>query len=290
MGSAPATVFRLLGRIFRVGMRAHRARKRVCVLLALVVLFAAPGAGSTELEPAPEGLVAAEIAAGAEALLRGRRRVLDAGMTFWQDGRPGKQAIRLRATDDREAERSLIRILAPEAEAGRAFLKLPPNVWTWVPKDERIARIPPEEWHAPWLGGAFDNDDLLHLSDPVAGFEHRLLGVDPQPDGVVGLRAYVIESRARDGARGAVGRIVSWIEVEHATPLRREYYDAAGALARVLHFGGIREVQGRQFPHVWTARRIAWEGHETRIEVEGVWFDSKFDADTFSTQRMKLPE
>ena len=274
-------------------MAADRARKRVCgvrVLLALVALFAAPGAGSADLEPAPEGLVAAEIAVRAEVSLRGRRRVLDAGMTFWQGGRAGKQTIRFRATDDREAGRSLIRILAPEEEAGRAFLKRPPNVWTWLPKDERIARIPPGEWHSPWLGGAFDNDDLLHLSDPVTGFDHRLLGVDPQPDGVVGLRAYVIESRARDDARGASGRTVSWIEVEHATPLRREYHDAAGVLVRVVRFGAIREVQGRRFPHVWTARRIAWEGHETRIEVEGVWFDPEFDADTFSTQRMKLPE
>ena len=265
-------------------------RKRACVLLVLGALFAAAGAGSAELEPAPEGLVAAEIAARAEVLLRGRRRVLDARMTFWQAGRTGKQAIRFRATDDREAGRSLIRILAPEEEAGRAFLKLPPNVWIWVPKDERIARIPVEEWHAPWLGGAFDNADLLQLPDPLAEFEHRLLGVDPHPDGMVGLRAYVIESRARDRVRGAIGRIVSWIEVEHATPLRREFYDATGVLARVLRFGDIREVHGRKFPHVWTAQRIAWEGHETRIEVEGVWFDPVFAADTFSPQRMKSPE
>jgi hypothetical protein len=271
-------------------MLADRVRKRVLALLALLALFAAPAADSAELEPAPEGIVAAEIAARAEAALRGRRRVLDGNMTFWKDGRSKMQAIRFRASDDREAGRSLIRILAPAAQAGRAFLKLPPNVWTWVPKDERFARIPPQQWHAPWLDGAFDNDDLLHLSDPVVEYEHRLLGVDPQPDGVVGLRAYVIESLAREGPHGASARLVSWIEVEHATLLRREIHDGSGALVRVLRFGGIREVQGRPFPHVWIARRIAWEGHETRIEVEGVWFDPELDADTFSTQRMRLPE
>jgi hypothetical protein len=265
-------------------------RRCVCVLIALVALFAAPTAGSSELEPAPDGLVAATIAARAETSMRGRRRVLDAKMSFWKDGRPGKAAIRMRVTDDREVGRSLIRILAPEAEAGRSLLKRPPNVWSWLPKDERIARIPPEQWHSPWLGGAFDNDDLLHISDPVAGFEHRLLGIDPKPDGVVGLRAFVIESLAREGARAAIGRIVSWVEVEHATPLRREFYDATGSLTRVLHFGDIREVQGRRFPHVWTARRTAWKDHETRIEVEGVWFDPKLAEDTFSTGRMKSQE
>jgi hypothetical protein len=271
-------------------MTADRVRKRRCTLIALAVLFAVPAAAAAELEPAPEGLVAAEIADRADGVLRGRRRVLDAAMTFWKEGRADKATFRFRATDDREAGRSLIRILEPEKDAGRAFLMLPPNLWTWVPKDERVARMAPDEWHAPWLGGAFDNDDLLHLSDPVAEYEHRLLGVDPQPDGVVGVRAYVVESLARAGARGASGRIVSWIEVEHATPLRREFYDPAGALVRVLRFGDIRAVQGRRFPHVWTARRIAWEGHETRIEVEGVWFDPKLAADTFSTQRMKSPE
>jgi len=271
-------------------MSADRARRHVRTLLALAALFAGSAAASAELEPGPEGVVAAEIVERAEAVLLGHRRVLDASMTFWHEGRPGKRAIRLRARDDREMGRSLIRILEPEKEAGRAFLKLPPNLWAWFPKDERIARIPPDQWHAPWLGGAFDNDDLLRLSDPVAGYEHRLLGIDPQPDGVVGLRAYVIESLARDGSRGATGRIVAWIEVEHATTLRREYYDAAGELSRVLRFGDIREVQGRRFPYVWTARRIAWQAHETRIEVERVWFDAKFAADTFSTQRMKSSE
>ena len=269
-------------------MAADPGRRRA--LLVLVALMAAPGAVRAELEPAPENLVAADIVARAEVSMRGRRRVLDAGMTFWQDGRVGKRLVRFRATDDRSAGRSLIRLLAPEEDAGRAFLKLPPNVWTWFPKEERISRIPPAQWHAPWLDGALDNADLLHLSDPVGRFEHRLLGIDPRPDGVVALRAYVVESRPRDGAPGGVGRIVAWIETEHATPLRREYYDAEGARVRVLHFGDIREVQGRHFPHVWTAQRAAWKGHETRIEVERVWFDPKLDPDTFSPQRLKSPE
>jgi len=271
-------------------MKPECVRISVCALIVLVALFAVLPAASGELDPAPAGLVAGEIAARAEASMRGHRRVLDATMSFWREGRPWKTAIRLRATEDREAGLSLIRILGPESEAGRSFLKRPPNAWTWIPKDERIARIPPSQWHAPWFGGAFDNDDLLHLSDLVTGFEHRLLGIDPQPDGVVGVRAYVVESLARQGARGAVGRVVSWVEVEHTTLLRREFYDTTGSLARVLHYGDIREVQGRHFPHVWIARRIGWEDRETRIEVEGVWFDPKLDADTFSTQRMKSQE
>jgi len=259
-------------------------------LLVLVALLAAPGAVRAELEPAPEGLVAADIVARAEASMRGSRRVLDARMTFWQGGRVGKRVVRFRATDDRSAGRSLIRLLAPEEDAGRAFLKLPPNVWTWLPKEERISRLPPAQWHAPWLEGALDNADLLHLTDPVGRFEHRLLGIDPRPDGLVGLRAHVVESRPRDGAPGGIGRIVAWIETEHATLLRREYYDAAGALARVLRFGDIREVQGRRFPHVWTAQRSDWKDHETRLEVEHVWFDPKLAPDVFSPQRLKSPE
>jgi hypothetical protein len=260
---------------------------RVGVLVALLLLITAPGVVRAELEPAPKALVAEDIVARAEATMRGRRRVLDAEMTFWQKGRVGRRAVRFRATDDRGAGRSLIRVLAPEADAGRAFLKLPPNVWVWAPKEERIVRLPRPEWHAAWLDGALNSDDLLHLSDPVGQFEHRLLGIDPRPDGVVGLRAYVIESRPRGEAPGGVGRIVAWIETEHATPLRREYYDAAGARTRVLRFGDIREVQGRWFPHVWTAQRMAWKDHETRLEVERIWFDPKLEPDIFSPQRLK---
>lgn len=268
-------------------------RVLACGVAALGLVFLSLTAASrlahAELAPAPAGLVAHEIAARSEAALRGRRRVLDASMTFSKNGRAGSRIVRFRVSDDRASGRALLRILAPEKEAGRAFLTLPPNVWTWLPKDDRIARLPPTQWHAPFLGGGLDHDDLLHLSDPVGGFEHRLLGIDPQPDGVVGLRAYVIESLPKEAAGGAIGRIVAWIETEHATPLRREYYDAEGRLSRVLHFGDIREVQGRRFPYVWTARRASSEDHETRLEVEGVWFDPKFEPDAFSTQRLKFP-
>jgi hypothetical protein len=237
-----------------------------------------------DLEPAPAELIAAEIVDAAEATLRGDRCVIDAKLTVPKRKRARARTLHLRVQDDREGGRSFVRVLGPEQDAGVAMLKLPPNIWTWSPEEQRHARIARAAWHEPWMGSDFDVADLLHTGALLGDYRHRLLGIDPQPDGQEGLRAYVIESLPR-GPTG--GRIVHWIEIAHATPLRREFYAEDGSLARVIRYGDIRVVQGRWFPHAWHALRAKHEGEESRFFVQQVRFDPKFDATTFTTGRLR---
>ena len=198
--------------------------------------------------------------------------------------------VRFRSLDDRPGGRSFIRILAPAKDEGTGFLKLQPNLWMYVPREERIERIPPPMMRERWMDSDFANDDLVNQSSEIGDYDHELLGVDPKPDGIVDLRAYVVEYVPREDAPVVWGKIIAWIETEHGTPLRQEFYDADGELLRVLHFGDIREVQGRYFPHVWTVRPVEKKGHETRIEVEEIRFDVDFDESVFTTRYLKAQD
>ena len=255
------------------------------LLLALLLLSPAPA--SAELEPSPPGADAREIARLQEDVLRGDRAYMEATMTVVSPRLPTPRVVRLQSWDDRLGKRSFIRILAPAKDEGNGFLMKRPNLWMYVARVERTMRIPPSMMLHSWMGSDFTNDDLVKQSSQLDDYDHKLLGVDPATPGHEGARAYVVEFIPHEDAPVVWGRIVSWIEIEHYTPLRQEFYDEDGANLRVFELGDIREVQGRYFPHVWSMVPLEKPGHRTTIEMQEIRFDETFDERIFSTRNLK---
>jgi hypothetical protein len=79
---------------------------------------------------------------------------------------------------------------------------------------------------------------------------------------------------------------VAWIDAEHATPLRQDFYGGDGALARTLTFGDVREIGERRFPHLWVVVPSDGEGREARIRVDAVRFEPSFDEAIFATRSL----
>jgi outer membrane lipoprotein-sorting protein len=267
------------------------ARSIIWGLAAVVSMSSSqPGALAEALEPASEDVNAAAIARRAEDTLRGDRAFLDGSMVVRTRKGEAKRTLQFRAFDDRARGRSFVRMQDSGNGRETTFLKLLPNLWKYDSKEEATERVPPEQLHESFMKGDFTNDEMLHVSSLLDDYDHELLGIDPNPDGVADRRAYVVAYIPRESAPHAQGRIVAWIDTEWGTPLRHEYHDADGQLLRVVHFGGIREVQERFFPHVWVARSQDDPRHETRIEVERVEFGAEFDPEIFTPRHMRATE
>jgi outer membrane lipoprotein-sorting protein len=257
------------------------------LVFALVLVLGAASRGEHEgLEPAPAGLDGRSIAELAEATLRSDRTYLDAEMTVVSPRLTAPRVVAFENWDDRPGRRSFIRIAAPAKDSGTAFLKLHPNLWMFVPRVERTMRIPPSMMLQSWMGSDFTNDDLVKESSAIDDYEHRLLGIDPSPEGHEGLRAYVVEYRPHEDAPVVWGRIVTWIEVEHATPLRQEFYDEDGVRLRLMEFSEIENMEGRYYPRAWSMRPLDKPGHETRIRIREVRFDASIDDDVFTKRNL----
>jgi outer membrane lipoprotein-sorting protein len=256
-------------------------RRRI-VRAALAALCCASGSVAADLEPAPEGLMARDVAERAEESLRSSRTYLEAEMTVVSPRLAGPRVVAFKNWDDRPGKRSFIRILTPAKDTGTGFLKLHPNLWMYVPRVERTMRIPPSMMLQSWMGSDFTNDDLVRESSALDDYDHRLLGVDPAPEGHEGLSAYVVEYLPHEDAPVVWGKIVTWIELEHGTPLRQEFYDEDGVKLREMLFGEIGEVEGRRYPHVWTMRPLDKQGHETRIRVREIRFDDDIADSVFT--------
>jgi len=267
------------------------------VLLSLVSVAIDTGAASidslADLEAPPPDVDAREVARRAENALRSDRTYMEAEMTIQSPRLTQPRVVAFRSWDDRAQKRSFIRILTPPKDAGAAFLKLHPNLWSWVPRVERTLRIPPSMMLQPWMGSDLTNDDLVNESSEIDDYDHRLLGVDPGVAEAAGTeaesrpRAYVVEYVPHEEAPVVWGKILTWIEVEHGTPLRQEFYDEDGEKLRTMVFADIRDVDGRHVPHLWSVIPHDKEGHGTAIAIREFRFDETFDDHVFTTRNLK---
>jgi len=264
-----------------------RFASRAATVLAVAVSMGWPLralADESQWLPAPEGIDAAALAQQAEDTWRSDTTYMEATMTIESPRLPAPRVVRFRSWDDRPGGRAFIRILSPAKDAGTGFLKQKLNLWMYVPRVERTVRIPPSLMLQPWMGSDFTNDDLVRESSGPEDYQHAVLGIDP---GTGEGEAYVLEYRPREDAPVVWDRIVAWLDREHLTPLRQDFYDEAGDVVRQMRFGEISLEQGRWFPHRWSMESLDRPGHATRIEIEEVRFDADADDSIYTTQRLQ---
>ena len=82
------------------------------------------------------------------------------------------------------------------------------------------------------------------------------------------------------------GRIVGWIEIEHGTPLRQDFYDEDGERLRTMRFSEVRAIGERRVPHLWEMVPLDKEGHRTVIRVHRFDFDVTFDPAIFTKRHL----
>ena len=258
-----------------------------CITMACIALTLGSPAAGAELLAAPPDSDAREIARRAEDSLRSERTVMDAAMTVVSPRLSAPRIVRFQSWEERDTKRSMVRIQSPAKDAGTGFLKLHPNLWMFIPRVERTIRIPPSMMLQSWMGSDMTNDDLVKESSTLDDYTHRLLGIDPAPEGNPDLAAYVVEYIPNEDAPVVWGKIVTWIEQEHGTPLRQDFYDEDGELLRQMRFSDIRTVGERKVPHLWAMIPLNKEGHSTTIKIQTIVFDAEIDPSVFTKRNLR---
>ena len=74
-----------------------------------------------------------------------------------------------------ERDYFLVRILEPAKERGVATLKRNREVWNYLPKVDRIIKVPPSMMGGSWMGSHITNDDLVKANHIDEDFHLRLI-------------------------------------------------------------------------------------------------------------------
>ncbi len=180
-------------------------------------------------------------------------------------------------------EKSFILILEPAKEKGITFLKIKNEMWNYIPRINRIIKIPPSMMLQSWMGSDFTNDDLVKESNVVEDYEHTLLG-EEKLDGDL---AYKIELTPRPEAAVVWGKIIEWIRKKDYVPLRADYFNERGERIRTMLFKEIKRMGGRTIPTRMELLNEKKPGNRTVLVLENVVFDRPIRQSVFTMTFLK---
>ncbi len=191
-----------------------------------------------------------------------------------------KRTVRLQSLSVGK-EKSFIKILYPKKDYGITFLKLDNTMWQYVPRIERIIKIPASMMLQSWMGSDFTNDDLVKESSISDDYRQTLLKEND--------KLYKVELIPKEEAAVVWGKVVMDVSKEYYLPLTVEYYDEEGILSRVLYYKDIKRFQNRFYPSYWELVPVTEDkkGHKTLITIEDAVFDKDISPSYFSKRALK---
>jgi hypothetical protein len=179
-------------------------------------------------------------------------------------------------------QKTFIRITAPKKEEGVATLRIGNEMWNYLPRTNKIIKIPPSMMMSSWMGSDFTNDDLVKEFSLFEDYTYELI----RPEGAVDSRIY-INCTPREGLPIVWGNIVFTVRKKDRLPVEARYYDEKGNVMRVLEYKDIREFGGRVIPATLEMVPQNREGHRTVITYRKLEFDIPLKKDVFSQRHLR---
>ena len=176
-------------------------------------------------------------------------------------------------------ERFLIRILDPAKERGVATLKVEREVWNYLPKVDRVIRIPPSMMGGAWMGSHITNDDLVKANHIDEDYTFSLLSEDQA--------TWTIKGVAKPEAPVIWGEIVYQLQKQPLVPVKIEYFDEEGLLVRQIVFDDVQTVSGRTIPLRMSVLPVEKPEEKTVMHYRKVQFDVKLTENFFSLRQLK---
>ena len=178
-------------------------------------------------------------------------------------------------------QKSFIKITYPKKDKGITFLKVDREMWQYVPRIEKIIKVPASMMLQGWMGSDFTNDDLVKESSISDDYHSKLLKEDEVH--------YNIELIPKEDAAVVWGKIVMQIDKKIFLPTSVSYYDEDDLLIRVLHYNDVKNFAGRPYPSRWVIEPMTEEkrGHQTVMEIEELVLNKEIDLNYFSKRALK---
>ena len=182
-------------------------------------------------------------------------------------------------------DQTFIRITAPKKENGVGTLRIENEMWNYLPKTNKVIKIPPSMMMSSWMGSDFTNDDLVKEFSLFEDYTYELVTVEEAEEGLI-----YINSIPREDLPIVWGNILIAVREKDHMPVWEKYFDEKGKLMRILNFTDIRQFGERRIPAVMEMIPQNKEGHKTVIRYNRLEFDLAIDEDVFSLRHLRSRE
>ena len=134
---------------------------------------------------------------------------------------------------------------------------------------------------SPWMGSDFTNDDLVRDSSYSQDYTYAVVGPSKDPEG------WLIRFTAKEGVVGLWQRFDVVMSKDGTIPLRSEWYDRKGRLARKMVWDQVTVMDGRRLPARMTLEPMDKKGHKTTFVYDSIDFGIDVPDSTFSLSRLE---
>ena len=183
------------------------------------------------------------------------------------------------------SDRTFVRILSPAKEKGVGSLRVDNEMWNYLPKTDKVIKIPPSMMMSSWMGSDFTNDDLVKEFSLWEDYSYELIS----PEGALDSLVYV-NCIPRPDLPIIWANIVIAANRSNYLPVWQKYYDEKGRMMRLMTYHDIREFDGRRLPATLEMIPQNKEGHKTIIRYRELSFDAKVDEELFSLRHLRSPQ
>ena len=176
-------------------------------------------------------------------------------------------------------EKAFIRILAPRKDRGIATLKLDLEMWNFLPKINKVIKVPPSMMMGSWMGSDFTNDDLVKQTTLTEEYSLTMEETDDQ---------YRIILVPKSNTVTVWGKIDYVVNKEPLIPLTQNFYDDNGRLIRKMEFSEPREISNLFIPTRMEMIPMNKEGHKTIIIYDELQFNPpEIDESVFTLRNLR---
>ncbi|MFC1650725.1 outer membrane lipoprotein-sorting protein [Candidatus Latescibacterota bacterium] len=176
-------------------------------------------------------------------------------------------------------DKFLARILAPKKERNTATLKIDDDMWNYLPKIDRLMKIPSSLMGDSWMGSHLTNDDLVKENkiDELYTFELKSIEdtiatiiCTPKPDAAI-----------------VWDKVVYRVDLTRTIPVSIDYFDEDNELVRTMTFDRAEKISGRWIPLRMVIQPIDKPDEMTELIYETLTFDVELEKDMFSISSLR---
>lgn len=180
-------------------------------------------------------------------------------------------------------DKLLLRILSPKKEMGTSTLRSGQNIWNYLPKTNRVIKLPSVSLSSSWMGSHFTYDDLLKDSSLADDFDYEVTAEKKQGTASI-VEITCVPKTGLPVVWGAVKVMVNTLD---SLPLSIRYYDEDGLLVRTLAFSDVGMIGGTRLPR--RHRMIPADRPEefTDVVYKKLTFDPVLEENVFSLRNIK---
>lgn len=180
-------------------------------------------------------------------------------------------------------EYSLIIIKKPVKDKDIATLKVEQNIWNYLPKINRVTKVPSSMMSGSWMGSHFTNDDLVKESTFLKDYTSRIT-FDGERDGRL---VFEISSVPVENAAVVWGKVVTLVDQHTLAPVTSLYYDEDGLLVRTISFDRFEKLGNKTVPMKMSLQPEDKPAESTVIVYHNIEFGVPLDQAFFSLKNLK---